>query len=32
MAQIRISAWSIKNPIPIAVLFIALILAGIASI
>jgi HAE1 family hydrophobic/amphiphilic exporter-1 len=31
MAQIRISAWSIKNPIPVSVLFIALILAGIAS-
>ena len=31
MAGVRISAWSIKNPIPVAVLFIALILAGIAS-
>ncbi|WP_421736712.1 efflux RND transporter permease subunit [Caulobacter sp.] len=31
MAQVRISAWSIKNPIPVAVLFIALVLAGIAS-
>ncbi|MDB5456270.1 MAG: acriflavin resistance protein [Caulobacter sp.] len=31
MTELRISAWAIKNPIPVAVLFIALILAGIAS-
>ncbi len=31
MAGVGISAWSIKNPIPVAVLFIALILAGVAS-
>jgi HAE1 family hydrophobic/amphiphilic exporter-1 len=27
--ELRISAWAIKNPIPVAVLFIALIIAGI---
>ena len=27
----RISAWAIKNPVPVAVLFIALVLAGIIS-
>ena len=30
-SQLRVSAWAIKNPIPIAVLFIALMLGGIAS-
>jgi len=29
--QLRISAWAIKNPIPVAVLFIAFILAGLLS-
>jgi len=29
--QLRVSAWAIRNPIPITVLFIALILAGLAS-
>ncbi|AYV46226.1 multidrug transporter AcrB [Caulobacter flavus] len=28
-AELRISAWAIKNPIPVAVLFIALMIAGI---
>jgi HAE1 family hydrophobic/amphiphilic exporter-1 len=28
-AELKISAWAIKNPIPVAVLFIALIIAGI---
>ena len=28
-AQLRISAWAIKNPTPVAVLFIACVLAGI---
>ncbi|PHY20868.1 efflux RND transporter permease subunit [Caulobacter sp. BP25] len=30
-SQLRVSAWAIRNPIPIAVLFIALMLGGIAS-
>ena len=29
--QLRISAWAIQNPTPVAVLFIALVLAGIIS-
>ena len=29
--QLRISAWSIQNPIPITVLFIALLIAGVAG-
>jgi HAE1 family hydrophobic/amphiphilic exporter-1 len=29
--ELRISAWAIKNPIPVAVLFIALVLAGLIS-
>src|SRR5687767_7222299 len=29
--NLRISAWAIRNPIPVSVLFIALALAGIAS-
>jgi HAE1 family hydrophobic/amphiphilic exporter-1 len=29
MAQLRVSAWAIKNPIPVAVVFIALIIAGV---
>ena len=29
--NLRISAWSIRNPIPVAVLFIALLIAGIAG-
>jgi hydrophobic/amphiphilic exporter-1 (mainly G- bacteria), HAE1 family len=29
--QLRISAWAIRNPTPVAVLFIALVLAGIVS-
>ena len=29
--QLKISAWSIKNPIPVAVLFIALLIAGLAG-
>ena len=29
MAQLRVSAWAIKNPIPVAVVFIALIIAGL---
>jgi len=28
-AQLRVSAWAIKNPIPVAVVFIALIIAGV---
>ena len=28
MSQIRVSAWSIRNPIPISLLFVALLLAG----
>src|SRR5437868_2088673 len=28
MAQLRVSAWAIKNPIPITLLFIAMILMG----
>lgn len=31
MAELRISAWSIRNPIPVAVLFIALIIAGVGA-
>ena len=31
MAQLRISAWAIRNPIPVALLFIAAILAGTLS-
>ncbi len=31
MSELRISAWSIRNPIPVAVLFIALIIAGVAA-
>jgi HAE1 family hydrophobic/amphiphilic exporter-1 len=30
-SQIRISAWAIKNPVPVAVLFIALVVAGLIS-
>ncbi|HEY1414365.1 MAG TPA: efflux RND transporter permease subunit [Caulobacteraceae bacterium] len=30
-AQLRISAWAIRNPIPVAVLFIAAVLAGLVS-
>ncbi|HEY1426033.1 MAG TPA: efflux RND transporter permease subunit [Caulobacteraceae bacterium] len=30
-SQLRISAWAIRNPTPVAVLFIALVLAGIVS-
>jgi HAE1 family hydrophobic/amphiphilic exporter-1 len=29
MAQVRISAWAIKNPAPVALLFIALVIAGL---
>ncbi|HWA62951.1 MAG TPA: efflux RND transporter permease subunit [Caulobacteraceae bacterium] len=29
--QLRVSAWAIRNPIPVAVLFIALVLAGVFS-
>ena len=31
MAQIRISTWGIQNPVPVAILFIALVLVGAAS-
>ncbi|MDG2531882.1 efflux RND transporter permease subunit [Caulobacter endophyticus] len=31
MSELRISAWSIRNPIPVAVLFIALIIAGVGA-
>jgi HAE1 family hydrophobic/amphiphilic exporter-1 len=31
MAQLRISAWGIKNPVPVAILFIALVLVGAVS-
>ncbi|MFT4253895.1 MAG: efflux RND transporter permease subunit [Caulobacter sp.] len=31
MAELRISAWSIRNPIPVAVVFIALIIAGVGA-
>ena len=31
MAQLRVSAWAIRNPIPVAVVFIALIIAGLGS-
>jgi len=31
MAQLRISAWGIRNPVPVAILFIALVLVGIAA-
>ncbi len=31
MADLRISAWSIRNPIPVAVVFIALIIAGVGA-
>jgi HAE1 family hydrophobic/amphiphilic exporter-1 len=30
-AQLRISAWAIRNPTPVAVLFIALVIAGVLS-
>ncbi|HUZ11426.1 MAG TPA: efflux RND transporter permease subunit [Caulobacteraceae bacterium] len=29
--QLRISAWAIRNPVPVAVLFIALVIAGVFS-
>ena len=29
--QLRISAWSIQNPIPVVVLFIALLIGGFAG-
>ena len=29
--RVRISAWAIKNPVPVAVLFIALVLAGLVA-
>ena len=29
--QLRISAWAIRNPTPVAVLFIALVIAGLIS-
>ena len=31
MAQIRISTWGIQNPVPVAILFIALVLVGVVS-
>ena len=31
MAQLRISTWGIQNPVPVAILFIALVLLGCAS-
>ena len=31
MAQLRISTWGIRNPVPVAILFVALIVIGIAS-
>ena len=31
MAQLRISAWGIKNPVPVAILFLALVLVGMVS-
>jgi HAE1 family hydrophobic/amphiphilic exporter-1 len=31
MAQMRISAWGIRNPVPVSILFIAIVLVGIAS-
>jgi HAE1 family hydrophobic/amphiphilic exporter-1 len=31
MAQLRISAWGIKNPVPVAILFLALVLVGLVS-
>jgi HAE1 family hydrophobic/amphiphilic exporter-1 len=30
-SQLRISAWAIKNPIPVAVVFIALLIAGVGA-
>ena len=29
--QLKISAWAIRNPTPVALLFIALVIVGIAS-
>ena len=31
MSQLRVSTWSIRNPIPVAVVFIALTIAGLFS-
>ena len=31
MAQIRISTWGIQNPVPVSILFVALVLLGVAS-
>ena len=31
MAQVRISTWGIQNPVPVAILFVALVLVGMAS-
>jgi HAE1 family hydrophobic/amphiphilic exporter-1 len=31
MSQLRISAWGIKNPVPVAILFLALVLVGLVS-
>src|SRR4051794_602304 len=31
MAQIRISTWGIQNPVPVALVFIALVLVGLSS-
>jgi HAE1 family hydrophobic/amphiphilic exporter-1 len=31
MAQVRISTWGIQNPVPVAILFIALVLVGAAA-
>ena len=31
MAQIRISTWGIQNPVPVSILFVALVLVGIVS-
>ena len=30
--QLRISAWAIQNPTPVAVLFIALVIAGLFTL
>ena len=31
MNQIRFSAWAVRNPVPVSLLFIALILSGLFS-
>ena len=31
MAQLRVSTWGIQNPVPVAILFLALVILGLAA-